>query len=147
MNRYAQSKRRKRKTTMTNAEANTAANVAPQGAHVATANKKPKKAPTRNKNAPKRARIATGAKAKSAPKKGAKAAKEAKAPRESSKKANVLAMLGRKEGATLAEIMKVTGWQAHSVRGFLSATVGKKMGLAITSAKGENGERSYSVKA
>jgi len=43
--------------------------------------------------------------------------------------------------------MKETGWQAHSVRGFLSGTVGKKMGLAVTSTKGEDGERTYSVKA
>jgi hypothetical protein len=43
--------------------------------------------------------------------------------------------------------MKATGWQPHSVRGFLSGIVGKKMGLAVTSTKGEDGERSYSVKA
>jgi hypothetical protein len=42
--------------------------------------------------------------------------------------------------------MKATGWQAHSVRGFLSGTVGKKMGLAVTSSKGDDGERRYSVK-
>jgi len=43
--------------------------------------------------------------------------------------------------------MNVTGWQAHSVRGFLSGTVGKKMGLTVNSTKGEDGERNYSVKA
>jgi hypothetical protein len=43
--------------------------------------------------------------------------------------------------------MKTTAWQAHSVRGFLSGTVGKKMGLAVVSMKGEDGERTYSVKA
>ena len=42
---------------------------------------------------------------------------------------------------------KASGWQAHSVRGFLSGTVGKKMGLTVVSTKGEDGERSYSVKA
>jgi len=46
----------------------------------------------------------------------------------------------------LVDSMKATGWQAHSVRGFLSGTVGKKMGLAVTSTKAEDGERSYSVK-
>ncbi len=43
--------------------------------------------------------------------------------------------------------MTATGWQAHSVRGFLSGTVGKKMGLKVVSSKGENGERNYSVSA
>jgi hypothetical protein len=42
--------------------------------------------------------------------------------------------------------MKATGWQPHSVRGFLSGTVGKKMELAVLSTKGEDGERTYSVK-
>jgi hypothetical protein len=42
--------------------------------------------------------------------------------------------------------MKATGWQPHSIRGFLSGTIGKKMGLAVTSTKGEDGERNYSIK-
>jgi hypothetical protein len=67
--------------------------------------------------------------------------------REGSKTAKVLELLKRPNGATLAELMKATGWQAHSVRGFLSGTVGKKLGLAVASTKGEDGERRYSVKA
>lgn len=43
--------------------------------------------------------------------------------------------------------MKATGWQLHSVGGFISGTVGKKMGLTVESTKGEEGERSYSIKA
>jgi hypothetical protein len=46
----------------------------------------------------------------------------------------------------LVDSMKATGWQPHSVRGFLSGAVGKKMGLAVTSAKEEDGGRTYSVK-
>jgi len=46
----------------------------------------------------------------------------------------------------IVDAMKATGWQPHSVRGFLSGTVGKKMGLAVTSTKGEAGERTYCVK-
>ena len=42
--------------------------------------------------------------------------------------------------------MKATGWQPHSVRGFISGAVGKKMGLTVESIKGEDGERNYSVK-
>jgi len=43
--------------------------------------------------------------------------------------------------------MKVTGWQPHSVRGFLSGTVRKENGLTVKSVKGDNGERGYSVKS
>jgi hypothetical protein len=44
-------------------------------------------------------------------------------------------------------LLKATGWQPHSLRGFLSGTVSKKMGLALTSTKGEDGERVYALKA
>jgi hypothetical protein len=43
--------------------------------------------------------------------------------------------------------VKATGWQPHSLRGFLSGTVGKKMGLALRSTNGEDGERVYALKA
>jgi hypothetical protein len=45
------------------------------------------------------------------------------------------------------ELLKATNWQPHSLRGFLSGTAGKKMGLIVVSAKGEDGERSYSKKS
>ncbi len=80
-------------------------------------------------------------------KKAPKAAKKAGAARDGSKAANVLDLLKRPEGATLAALIKATGWQAHSVRGFLSGTVTKKLGLAVTSTKVEDGERTYSIKA
>ena len=66
--------------------------------------------------------------------------------REGSKTAKVVGLLKRPGGATAKELMKATGWQPHSVRGFLSGTVGKKMGLFVSSTKGEDGERTYSVK-
>ena len=99
--------------------------------------------PARNV-APKKAK--PGKKA-SAAKKAPKAAKRAAGARDGSKTATILDLLKRKDGATLKELMKASGWQPHSVRGFLSGTVGKKMGLAVTSTKGEDGERTYSVKA
>ena len=80
-------------------------------------------------------------------KKAPKAAKNAAGRRDGSKAAQVLELLKRPEGSTLAELMKATGWQAHSVRGFLSGTVGKKLGLTIASTKAEHGDRTYSVKA
>ena len=45
----------------------------------------------------------------------------------------------------LASFMAATDWQAHSVRGFISGTLGKKMGLAVLSEKGQEGERVYSI--
>ena len=65
--------------------------------------------------------------------------------RDGSKKAEVIGLLQRKGGATLIQIMKATGWQAHSVRGFISGALGKKMGLTVESAKREDGERVYSI--
>ncbi len=67
--------------------------------------------------------------------------------RPDSKTAKVLAILLRAGGATLQQIMGVTGWQAHSVRGFISGTLGKKLHLTVVSAKGEGGQRRYSVTA
>jgi hypothetical protein len=57
----------------------------------------------------------------------------------------VLDLLKRPGGVTAQELMKATGWQPHSVRGFLSGTVRKKMGHEVISSKGEDGERSYSI--
>jgi len=78
-------------------------------------------------------------------KKVPKGAKKA-GTRDGSKAAKVLDLLKRPGGVTAKELIKATGWQPHSVRGFLSGTVSKKMGLAVTSTKGEDGERTYSVK-
>ena len=70
-----------------------------------------------------------------------------KAPttREGSKKAIVLDMLRRADGATLRDIMGATEWQAHSVRGFISGSLGKKMGLTVESFKRPDGVRAYRI--
>jgi hypothetical protein len=65
--------------------------------------------------------------------------------RTGSKKADIIALLQRPKGATLAELMEASGWQAHSVRGLISGTLGKKEGLKVMSGKGEDGERVYSL--
>jgi hypothetical protein len=54
-------------------------------------------------------------------------------------------LLRRKEGATIADIAKATDWQNHSIRGFLSGTVTKKMGLVLESSKDQGGERMYRI--
>ena len=53
-------------------------------------------------------------------------------------------MMRRKDGATLAEIMQATGWQAHTVRGFVAGTP-KKMGVTVESFRSEDKERTYRV--
>ncbi len=103
------------------------ASRAPRGAHVA-----PKKGKAGKKATP--------------AKKPPKGAKKAKSARDGSKTSQILELLKRAGGVTARELMKATGWQPHSLRGFLSGTIGKKMGLAVTSTKGEDGERSYSIK-
>ncbi len=80
-------------------------------------------------------------------KKAPKSAKKAAGARDGSKAAKILELLKRPGGATSKELQKASGWQPHSVRGFLSGTVGKKLGLTVVSTKEEDGERSYSVKA
>jgi len=49
--------------------------------------------------------------------------------------------------ATLQELMAATDLQPHSLRGFTSGTLGKRMGLSVESPKGENGQRTYSLKS
>jgi hypothetical protein len=71
---------------------------------------------------------------------------KAEARRPGTKTAQVLGMLQRPNGATLKELIRITGWQAHSVRGFLSGQVGKKMNLSVRSFQ-RDGERVYSLKA
>jgi hypothetical protein len=124
---------------MTNTETtDKTAAVAPDGAHVA-----PEKAPSK-KGAPKAKKTAKGAiggASAKASKKAAKPEREATAPRAGAK---ILEIIARAKGATLAEIMKATNWQAHSVRGFVS-TASKKRGVKIESAKNDAGERTYKI--
>ena len=134
------------KTNMTNAEGPTSetdATVAEQGAPVAPTKTASKKGAGTKNGAPKAKKSAKAA--KPAAKKPAKKAAKSEAPRAESKGAKILELIGRPKGATLAEIMKATHWQAHSVRGFLS-TAGKKRGLKIESEKNDAGERVYQIK-
>jgi len=79
-------------------------------------------------------------------KKAGRAKKPASKPKadRANKKADVIALMKRAKGATLAEIMKTIGWQAHTVRGFVSI-LGTKGGEKIESSKNAAGERSYRI--
>ena len=114
------------------------------GAERAKPSKKARVARTRAHVAPNRAKLAPKAKAL---KKAPNGAKKAGSARDGSKTAKVLDLLKRHEGASMKELLKSTGWQPHSVRGFLSGTIRKKMGMTVTSTKSEDGERTYSIKA
>jgi hypothetical protein len=138
---------------------NTSATVGAQGAAVAPEKAPAKKTASPKKGAPKGQKSAKAAKPKptaaSKTKKATPAKTTAKAPkaakpdaegvRAGSKTATILALLQRAKGATLAEIMAASSWQAHSCRGFISGTLGKKMGLTVKSEKREDGTRVYSI--
>jgi hypothetical protein len=67
-------------------------------------------------------------------------------PRAGSKQAQVIDLFRRAEGATVAEVIAATGWQPPTVRGIVSGTLKKKLGLTVTSAKEERG-RVYRIAA
>jgi hypothetical protein len=116
--------------------------VAEQGAPAAPEKTRSKKGASQKKSAPKGQKMAKAAK----PKKEAKPAKKATKPaaERTNKKAEVIALMKRAKGVTLAEIMEATGWQKHTVRGFVSI-LGSKGGEKIESSKNAAGERTYKI--
>ena len=142
-----------------NEDPHTTAGVAEQGAPVASPKAASKKVTSQKKKAAQGRTKATGKATKSAisakaaasqPRQSRKktdtpeAAQNPRAPKPESKGAQLLALIGREQGASLAELRQVSGWQAHSVRGFIS-TAGKKHNIKIVSAKNECGDRVYNI--
>ena len=84
---------------------------------------------------------------KPASRKSAKPVRPRTVGRGATKTDKILALLKRTGGTTLKELIKATGWQPHSVRGFLSGVIGRKLKLKIASVKDDSGERRYSLKS
>ena len=129
-------------TGLQKAKATKKARVAKQKPDVAP---KKGKAGTKATPAKKAPKAATPKKAAKAGKAATKPERKAVGPRAESKGAKILELIGRKGGATLAEIMKATDWQPHSVRGYISIA-SKKRGIKIESVKNDDGMRTYSIK-
>jgi hypothetical protein len=100
-----------------------------------------KGAPAKGKATKKATPVKNAPKAKKAAK-----AQQVAGPREGSKTSQVVAMLQRKNGATLEEIMARMGWQKHTVRGFMAGAM-KKAGYSVESFKSDKGERTYRINA
>jgi hypothetical protein len=62
-----------------------------------------------------------------------------------SKQQRVIGLLQQTEGATIQKLCKAMGWQEHSVRGFLSGTIKKRLGFKLSSVRTKNGERRYRI--
>jgi hypothetical protein len=113
-----------------------------------------KSKPAASQTPAKAPKAATGAKSPKPAKTAAPAKKTARTapagttaptPREHTKQATMIAMLQRKNGATIAEIVEATGWQPHTVRGAFAGALKKKLGLNIVSKKDEKRGRVYRI--
>ena len=66
-------------------------------------------------------------------------------PGRTTKAGIMLTMLTSRRGASVLQLQQDTGWQAHSVRGFLSGTVKKKLGLSLVATVGKDGRKRYRI--
>ena len=96
-------------------------------------------APTKSAN------TKSGAKARPVPAENRTASRDEQHTERVTKHDRVLELLSQRNGASILEIMDATGWQQHSVRGFLAGTVKKKLGFTLTSSKSEGVLRRYKI--
>jgi hypothetical protein len=75
----------------------------------------------------------------------AKQSKQGRIPEKGTKTETILALLRQPSGATLTALMRATQWQAHSVRGFISGQLGKRMGMRVKSFR-RDGDRVYRLR-
>ena len=101
----------------------------------------------RSRSTPRTASPELGAKPVPPIGKSPKTAADAPEQQRVTKQERVLALLTRSSGASVEEIMQVTTWQQHSVRGFLAGTVKKKLGLELASSKPNDEVRRYRIVA
>ncbi len=73
------------------------------------------------------------------------AQQQASSPRKGTKQEKLIAMLRRKEGATVEQIARALGWQAHTVHGVLSGTIRKRLGLNVVGTDNAGGTRTYRI--
>lgn len=93
----------------------------------------------------KSAKTTTGGKSRPVPAENRAASRDEQHPERVTKHDRVLELLSQRNGASIPEIMEATGWQQHSVRGFLAGTVKKKLGFMLTSSKSEGELRRYKI--
>ena len=93
------------------------------------------------------AKVAPASKAAKTARRGAPSRKADSPARNGTKQALLVGMLQRPDGATIEQMTAKTGWQPHSVRGFLAGTVKKKLGLPLISERSGDGPRRYRVEA
>jgi hypothetical protein len=93
----------------------------------------------------KSAKSKSGAKSRPVPAEKRSAARDEQHTERATKHDRVLELLSQRNGASIPEMMEATGWQQHSVRGFLAGTVKKKLGFTLTSSKIEGDLRRYKI--
>ena len=106
--------------------------------------------PSKSRKDSPRARTAKGTPTRKPTKKARRGAASKKVngrARRGTKQAILIEMLRRPNGATIQQMTAKTGWQAHSVRGAISGTLKKKLGLMVTSEKPSDGPRRYRIAA